>query len=126
MVSVETRPGTIFKIAQPNCTRKTLDDVVDLRRAAESQVLAVGQHFVEKVTIILLLRGCVDQTRICRRIRRRELPDRFEVPGIRNDGRELLELFELVQIRVSFLFTGTLEPIPTPVILIPQSREKNL
>lgn len=71
-------------------------NVVDLRRPTESRVLAVGQHFVEKVTVILLLRGGVDQARIGRRIRRRELPDRFEVPGIRNDGRELLELCELV------------------------------
>src|SRR5256714_5121142 len=80
-----------------------IDDILDLRRAGQSGVLPVGQHFIEKMEILLLLRGRVDQARIRGRISRLEFLDRLEVARVRDDDRELLELLELAEFRSRFL-----------------------
>ena len=77
-----------------------IDDVFDLRRAAESGFPAIGQHFFEEVTVIFFLRRRINQAGISRRILRLELSDAFEVSGIGDHCGELLDLFELVQICV--------------------------
>jgi hypothetical protein len=48
------------------------------------------------MTVIRLLRHCVNQTGIRRRILRFELADAFEVSRIGDNRREFLELFEPV------------------------------
>ena len=80
-----------------------IDDVLDLRRAAEPGFAAIGQHFFEEVTVIFLLRRRVNQTGIRRGILRLELADALEVSRIGDNCGELLDLFELVQFRVSAL-----------------------
>jgi hypothetical protein len=55
------------------------------------------------MTVIRLLRRCVNQTRIRRGVLRFELADAFEVSRVGDNRRELLDLFELVQLRVTCL-----------------------
>ena len=80
-----------------------INDVLDLRRAAEPGVAAVGQHFIEKVTVIFFLRRRVNQAGISGRILRLEFADALEVSGIGDNSGELFDLFELVKIRVVFM-----------------------
>ena len=67
-----------------------VDHVLDLRRAAKPAALAVGDHFLEQMTVLLLLRRGVNQARISRRILRLEILDRLEVAGIGDDLGELV------------------------------------
>ena len=56
------------------------------------------------MTVFHLLRRRVNQTGIRRGILRFELADAFEVSRIGDNRRELLDLFELVQLRVTWFF----------------------
>ena len=83
---------------------QVIDDVFDLRRSAQSGFFSIGQHFVEQVKIFFFLGGGIDQTRVCRRITRLKLLDRFEIARVGNDNGELLQLLKLAQL--GFLFVG--------------------
>ena len=71
--------------------------VLDLCRASESRPAAVGQHFLEELTVIVLLRCRVHQAGVRGGVPRLELADAFEVSSVRDNRRELLDLCELVR-----------------------------
>ena len=70
------------------------------------------------MTVILLLRRCVDQIGIRRDILRLELADGFEVSRVGDNCRELLDLFEFVQFHVRLVFL--LEMIVCIALLFPR------
>jgi hypothetical protein len=74
--------------------------------APKTRVSAINQHFFEEMTVIRLLRRRVNQTGIRRGILRLELADTFEVSRVGDNCRKLLDLFELVQLRVTCFFIG--------------------
>ena len=80
-----------------------IDDVLDLRRAAEPGILSLGQYFLEKMSVLGLLRRGENQARIGRRILRFEIANRLEVPGVGDHFGELLQLLELIQFRFAFV-----------------------
>ena len=66
--------------------------------AAQSGVFPIGQHFIQQMTVLLLLRRGVNQARIRRRILRLEILDRLEVARVGDDFGEFLQLLELIQL----------------------------
>src|SRR6266550_8649218 len=81
-------------------------DVFDLRRAAQARFLAVSQHFIEQMLILLLLGRCVNQTWICRRVLRLKVSYRFKIRRVGDDFCKLLELLELIRFRSSFFLVS--------------------
>ena len=80
-----------------------IDDIFDLRRAAQAGFLALGQHFLQQMIVLRLLRRRINQTRIRGRIPWLEIFDRLEVARVRDDHGKFLELLELTQLRFALL-----------------------
>ncbi len=74
-------------------------DVLNLSLAAQSRFLPIGQNFVQQMSVLLLLGGRINQTRIRRCILRFKVLDRFKISRIGHDFGKLLQLLELIQLR---------------------------
>jgi hypothetical protein len=94
-VSVETRPGTIFRISGAEQDQQVVENARQQFLAAGLR-LVVGDGLVHEKLILRHLRGLEDERRIGGGVARRELFERGEVAGVGDDGGELLELIELV------------------------------
>ena len=110
--------GTLEVVGQPrvglsgNATRYDLENigaeldeemianVFDLRLTAQTRFLPVREHFVHQMPVLLLLSGGINQTRVRRRILRLEILDRFKVRRVGHDFGKLLQLVELIQLRL--------------------------
>src|SRR5256885_3871588 len=75
-------------------------NVFDLRLATQPRVLAIFENFFEETSVLLFLGGCINQTRVRRRVLRLEFLHRVEVGRVGHDFGELLQLLELAQLRL--------------------------
>src|SRR4029077_11456109 len=77
-------------------------NVFDLRLAAQTRFLPIGQHFFKQMPVLLLLSSGINQTRVRRRILRFKILDRLKISSVGNDLGEFFELIELAQLGSSF------------------------
>ena len=75
---------------------KIVDDLTVERATGERARAIIGHSLLEERLVFRLLDSLVDQRGICRRILWRVGADAFEVPGIGDNGGELLELIERI------------------------------
>ena len=86
--SVDTRPGTIFRISVPNAISNWSMICADRLRRVRLDGL------FEQRLVVVFLHGLQDQRRIGGRVLRLVLGELLEVAGIGHDGGVLLELVE--------------------------------
>ena len=99
-------PRHDFKDVTAEGDQEVVDDVFNLRGAAEPAAFAVRDHLREEVRVILFLRRGKDQTWIGRGVLRFEILDRLEIAGIGDHFRKFLQLIELAQFRFGFFVFG--------------------
>src|SRR6266478_3412847 len=75
-------------------------DVFDLRLATQSRTLPILQNFIQQMPVLLLLSSGINQAWVRRRILRLEILDRFKVGRVCDDFGKLLQLLELIQLRL--------------------------
>ena len=93
--SVETRPGTIFRISMPKLTAsRSMNASVRFASPTAGCAIGIRQRRFDERAVLRLLRRLQQQRRVGRRVLRPELAHRLDVAGIGNDGGELLERVE--------------------------------
>ena len=93
--SVETRPGTIFRISLPKLTARSIHERFGARRSRRRRARsAVLQRRLDERPVLRLLRRLEQQRRIGRRVLRPVLGDGLDVAGVGHDGGVALERVE--------------------------------
>ena len=92
--SVETRPGTIFRISRPKFTASRSMNASVRFDSAHAGAIGVRERRFDERPVLRLLRRLQQQRRIGRRILRPELPHRLDVAGIGDDGGHALQGIE--------------------------------